>query len=734
LVKRLSLSRLFETAVKGAIITLKIVALKKFTGLVPVFFLLMALIFLIPGCACAESLKRFDIHGAGLSFSQTGQLTAVTREGRTFTMEGLYTDVGVDGAFLYSTVGYQRFWDMATWDLAKIVPISRQPAEGKLLDIQADDDGVTVTIGIQDMILSQRYTVMKTAIACDVTVTSNKSTVCEIQGVNFLLRNIRVSEDATFEFPGNVPYGVTRLNDLRAFATKQTAYCNPVVLARDKQTGFNAVFLNEEEKWSTAVYHDKAGGMYIANLSMTELLLHPGEGFQVGTLYLQMTGEDPFAPLQALYDEKGYAPASSLDGAATGPMYSCHPAGTMDSGFRDTKTMRSFAESLPALSKMGIENIWVLPIFEHTGRGVYSPTDQSVIDKRYGTDADVACFVDTAHSLGMKVLFDYVPHGPEPQDPLAANHPEWCSISRQGGQQIEWDCVSFDMANKDYQAYTRQLVMDHVERFHVDGGRIDCAMGGLSNWQPQKGNRPSSSSLKGGMGIVSAIREGFLLSGVTPTLLPENFHPLPFYASVTDIFYDMPMYRMMFDMRESGVDEVTFATELTRWLYSENLASVKGQKKLRFLGNHDTVSWTWDQARATNVYGEEKAKALWVLMSTIDGIPFLYQGDEDSSLYHFKGGYDLTGFFTELFAARKKYLRDDMQTEYYLNDLGVAVYTRTDEESRQLVLTNLCGEEKTIPLSGLPELSGTVLYGSADISTEDITLPPYGYVMLACEN
>ncbi len=693
---------------------------------------LLAIVLFILLKAGAVSGQRFDIRGVTLLFSDDGLLTGMVKEGKSFATEGLYTDVGVDGSFLYSTTGYQRFWDMATWDLAKIVPINRAPEQAQLLGIEANGDSVTVNLAIQDMLLAQRYTVTPSSVACNVTITSNKSTVCEIQGVNFLLRNIRVSQGATFEFPGNVPYEVTRLDDLRAFAAKQTAYCNPIVLVRQGQEGFNALFLNEEEKWSTAVYRDKDGGMYIANLSMTELKLLPGESFQVGTLYLQLTGDDPYAPVQALYSENGYAAASLKDGSATGPMYSCHPAGTMDSGFRDTKTMRTFAQSLPALAQMGIENLWILPIFEHTGRGVYSPTDQAVIDKRYGTDEDVAYFVDAAHELGMKVLFDYVPHGPEPQDKLAKDHPEWCAIARRGGPQIEWDCVSFDMANADYQAYTKQLVMDHVARFHVDGGRIDCAMGGLSNWQPQKGSRPSSSGLKGGVGIVSAIRKGFLESGVSPSLLPENFHPLPFYASVTDIFYDMPLYRMMFEMRQKRVDEVTFATELTRWLRSEDLASVRGQQKLRFLGNHDTVSWTWDQARATFVYGEEKAKALWVILSTIDGIPFLYQGDEDSSLYHLNGGYDLTGFFTDLFAARKTYLADNMQTDYYLNGSGVAVYTRTNTTGRRLVLVNLCGGEKTLPLSDLPVFSNEILYGGAEISAQGITLSPYGYVMLAC--
>jgi hypothetical protein len=46
---------------------------------------------------------------------------------------------------------------------------------------------------------------------------------------------------------------------------------------------------------------------------------------------------------------------------------------------------------------------------------------------------------------------------------------------------------------------------------------------------------------------------------------------------------------------------------------------------------------------------------------------------------------------------------------------------------------NLCGEEKAVPLSGLPALAGTVLYGGADISGENISLPAYGYVMLASE-
>ena len=425
-------------------------AAKEHGSLFPATLLILALLVFLPIRAGSASGTSHEIGGVRLSFSDTGLLTSVARDSQTLTLHGLYTDVGVDGAFLFSTIGYQRFWDMATWDLAKIVPLNRQPEPWQLMGMEADEHSVTVTLLMNGMLLAQRYTVTPAGVACDVTVTSKMSTVCEIQGVNFLLGGIQVPQGTTFEFPGNVPYGVMQLDGLRTFATRQTAYCNPVVLTREGQKGFNALFLNEEEKWSTAVWRDKAGGMNIANLSMTETLLHPGESIQVGTLYLQLTGDDPYAPLQALYDEKGYVAASSVDGAATGPMYSCHPAGTMDSGFRDGKTMRRFADSLPALAKMGIENLWVLPIFEHAGRGVYSPTDQAVIDKRYGTDADVAYFVDTVHALHMKVLFDYVPHGPEPQDPWRRITPNGAPLQGVAGSRsngiasaLTWPTKSF---------------------------------------------------------------------------------------------------------------------------------------------------------------------------------------------------------------------------------------------------------------------------------------------------
>ncbi len=675
----------------------------------------------MPGSAEDYTLGGYTIT------AEEGRITRIQRGQDSLPLAGLYVDVGCDGAFVQNSIGYQHFRKMNTWDLAAVVPRSKAPLPPEKYETEQKDGQLILRHQIEGLTVEILCTAMESALRFDARILSGRAYISEISGIHFFLRGAAAAPETVFSFPGNTPGGVFRLGAQRYFSCRQTNYCCPVVMvSAPDAAGFNAVFLDTEEKWSTAVYRDKEERINVCSLAMVEGMLQAGESMSVGSLFLQFTGQDPYAPLQALYAELGYRVPDA--GFESGPLYSCHPAGTMDSGFRDTKTMRAYASSLDALQAMGIENIWVLPIFEHTGRGVYEPVDQSLIDPRYGDDEDVRFYVDQAREKGMRVLFDYVPHGPYPQDPLAAEHPEWCSVARDGTQQIEWDCVSFDMANEDYQAYTSALIRDHAARFGVSGGRIDCAMGGLSNWRPFPGNRASSSSLKGGVGIVRAIRRGFEESGVNPVLLPENFHPIPFYASVTDIFYDMPLYRMMYELRQKGASETEFAVQLARWLDSEHRSSVPGQLKLRFLGNHDTVSWTWDKMRATAVYGEEKAKALWTVMSFIDGVPFLYMGDENSELYHFKYGYDLTEFFTGLFAARKQYLSDDMDTVYLLReDSPVLAFFRKNSASSRLIFVNLSKEERACPL---PSGSYAPLYGDGSLQEGMAVLPAYGCLML----
>jgi glycosidase len=294
---------------------------------------------------------------------------------------------------------------------------------------------------------------------------------------------------------------------------------------------------------------------------------------------------------------------------------------------------------------------------------------------------------------------------------------------------IEWNCVSFDMANPLYREYHKELVKDHVRRFGIDGSRIDCAMGGLTNWNPYGNNRPSNSNLKGGVEMSGAIRQAFVETGKTPIVTPENFNPVPMYYKYTDIFYDMPLYRALCELDDSHLTPEAFAYELTRWLNAEMLTTPKGYSKMRFLGNHDTVSWVFQKARAPKIYGEAKAKALWALISFIDGMPMLYQGDEDPKICR-GDGPELREFFRELFNARKTYLGNSYDMEYEFTGTPVMAFTRRNSDLTRKILVNFSEEKVEYVIS---EKIKNVLHGNCSIAGEKVCLQGFGYVILDIE-
>jgi glycosidase len=416
----------------------------------------------------------------------------------------------------------------------------------------------------------------------------------------------------------------------------------------------------------------------------------PGGTITVGKLYLrECESKTQLAEIRKFVETLGFFPP--VDGTENnGVMYSCHPHGTMDTNFKSLKEdLFQFAKRLPGLKKMGIEHLWILPVFDHDEKGVYHSNDQDIIDARYGGEEAARHYGEKARELGINLLYDYVPHGPVPTHPLALNNPSWCAKRRDGGLQIEWDCVSMDYNNEEYLSYIENLVRGHVKRFGVGGARIDCAMGGLSNWRPVAGLRPSASSIRAGVHISGAIRRGFIKEGVKPLNMPENFHPIPPYYAQTDVFYGFNLYRVFCELEPLFKENPgRYCAELTEWLKAENEVLPKNLRKLRFLGNHDTVTWVWQKRRAAAIYGTEGAKALWALISLIDGIPMIYQGDEDPSLYNAEGE-NLAGFCTELFLVRKKTSGDIGYIE-----TGTAVFAFKRGE-KTLVMVNLSDGEQS---------------------------------------
>jgi hypothetical protein len=178
------------------------------------------------------------------------------------------------------------------------------------------------------------------------------------------------------------------------------------------------------------------------------------------------------------------------------------PAGKGGSFFADFGT-----DDLRAIRDMGFDAVWVMGIFpigqrnqSGTGGGSpYSIRDHASLNPELGSPEEFRLFVSRAHELGMKVIVDFVPNHTSMDSRLLAAHPDyflhtrtkpsgegWFAAGpglwvRHGGFSV-FGSVSFwnDTAQVDYsnEALRREMsriVRSWIERFGVDGFRVDMA-------------------------------------------------------------------------------------------------------------------------------------------------------------------------------------------------------------------------------------------------------------------
>jgi hypothetical protein len=656
---------------------------------------------------------------------ETGCLLSVRAGGREYPMEGIRVDVGADGVYARNLLQFDCLDGKNTWELPAISPTGAGDA--------AVFEGLHVIDGLLEGVytcgrvrIRQRYDLCGDNLRVSAKVENISKEKITINGTAYLTS--RKMADTVFEFPTNVPSSEFSAADLQPFQAISCGLVGSMTHMKDTSGDMNVLFLDTVEKWSQGVYRAE-DTIVCAYVAAVECWLLPSESLDCGYLYVQPVMEgDPYLAIRDFFDSLGYHAAT--DGIREGVLYSCHPHGTMDNNFKRSKDLWEYAKELDDIKALGANHVWVLPVFEHLDRGVYHPTDQSIIDARYGGEEAMRAFADRAHELGLTVLFDYVPHGPAPDDTLAREKDHWCSRRRDLTLQDEWHCVSFDMTNPDYLRYTSDLVNSHVRRFDIDGARIDCAMGGLSNWTPYGNHRPSASNLSGGVAISKAIKQGFQEMGKKALNMPENFNPVPAYYPVTDLFYGMNLYRVLVELDKRREDAAYFVRELTRFLSIEHRAMPKEMKKLRFLGNHDTVSWVWQSKRAYEVYGGDRAKALFALMAFLDGIPFLYQGDEDPGLAG-KEGPVLRDFFRDLYKARRDYIGEGTDITHLNTGCGVMAFVRNADGADRLVLVSLSDQAETVSME---ELKGArSLLGTLEAKDGKATVPSYAFDIFELE-
>lgn len=469
-----------------------------------------------------------------------------------------------------------------------------------------------------------------------------------------------LGDDPAITFPGSAETGNLTASRVVPGESARPRGEEPLVVLWDAQgrRGVGAWFVDENEFSPVSVGRD-GGGLIIRHAQRVVARLKPGASIALGTQHFWLahdSRDEAIAGVQDVYREIGLrAPEQAMSGLPSMVLYCGHPGGPPELGYRNYGGFRAVEAYLPTIEALGVDLLWFLPIWEH-GDGLqwnlYSPFDHFQVSPLYGTEDELRRLAAEAARRKIRLMFDLVPHGPPDTSALAKEHPEFVALTPEGKPSYAWNQLAFDNAHPGWQDYFRRVAEHDARAWGAIGARVDCAAGGALNWNPDAGDRPSRSSLAAGLGMTRAIREGFLRAENETIIIPEEYTGANIYYRVADLTYDAQLYFLMADLAERKATPEEWADHLQRFLHDQRLALPPGALRMRWISNHDTVSWTFQKKRPIEVYGVDRMRALLALCALVEGVPMLYQGDENPAVYGGKGPSSVD-FLRRIYASRK---------------------------------------------------------------------------------
>ncbi len=266
-------------------------------------------------------------------------------------------------------------------------------------------------------------------------------------------------------------------------------------------------------------------------------------------------------------------------------------------------TLNATQARLPHIAQLGAKIVYLSPINVHGYPSVFGPTtpyeikDYGAIDPEYGTEADLKSLVAAAHGLGLKVIMDIV-FAHSANDCVLLNRPGFYQRTSDGALKMSrWHTPMPDFTNPKVREYFRDNMLHWVRDVGVDGFRADVAGGvPLAFWE----------QARDAMDQVN--RDVIMLAEAD---IPEQ------QLKAFDISYNFPYYAALTAVVVNGE-----SAERIKQQWEKARASFpRGARFLHLNDNHD-------RNRADVVFGEKAAVATSVLDFTLDGIPFLYNGEE----------------------------------------------------------------------------------------------------------
>src|SRR5947209_1010843 len=148
-------------------------------------------------------------------------------------------------------------------------------------------------------------------------------------------------------------------------------------------------------------------------------------------------------------------------------------------------TFKEFEKNLYRLKKMGVEILWFMPInpiSKKDRKGLlgsyYAVADYTEVNPEFGTIADFRQLVNKAHSLGFKVIIDWVPNHTGADNRWLIAHPDFYVKDDKGNpvSPYDWtDTRKLNYKNPEMADSMINAMKYWIREASIDGFRCDVA-------------------------------------------------------------------------------------------------------------------------------------------------------------------------------------------------------------------------------------------------------------------
>ena len=278
--------------------------------------------------------------------------------------------------------------------------------------------------------------------------------------------------------------------------------------------------------------------------------------------------------------------------------------------YSDEGTIVEFQKHLPRLKEMGVDILWLMPVFpvgELNRKGslgsYYAVKDYKNINPEFGNIEDLKNLVKEAHKLGMHVILDWVANHSAWDNPWATEHPEWYQHDDSGKfvSPFDWsDVIAFDYSNPVMRDSMVDALKFWLTEADVDGYRCDVAgMVPTDFWDNARDQ-------------METIKPVFMLAEDedNPDLLRKAF----------DMNYSWKLHHIMNDIAKGEKN----ANDIWDYITWNDSVYPSNAYRMYFTSNHDENSWNGTVQERMGDAGE----AMAILSYTIPGMGLVYSGQE----------------------------------------------------------------------------------------------------------